>query len=304
MLKKIFSNILLVFLVIFILDFAIGKTLRYFYFNETSGLHYRTTYSMDSTNAEILIFGSSRANHHYVPEIFEDSLHQSFYNTGRDGNGTFYQLALVKTILKRYTPKTIIFEYSSVFAKGVEEYDQMSSLLPYYKTHKEIRPLIELRSPYEKIKLLSEIYPFNSQALTIAVGNLEINKKRTADDKGYLALHQEWPYQLDSIADEKKIEVDTTKVRAFRECLSTAKNMGIKVYVVFSPIYRRYKTNQQVDICRQICHEQNIPFWDYSKDSFFLSHRNLFLDLLHLNNNGAVAFSKMIANKIKHYKTD
>ena len=140
---------------------------------------------MDSTLADMLIIGSSRANHHYVPSVFEDSLKISFYNAGRDGNGTFYQLALLKTILKRYTPKIIVFDYSSVFVKGAEEYDQMASLLPYYRTHKEIQPLVEMKSPFEKIKLLSEIYPFNSQLLTISVGNLKMNKKRVADDKGY-----------------------------------------------------------------------------------------------------------------------
>ncbi len=155
MFKKLTFNILIILSIIVLIDFVSGRILRYFYFHETSGLHYRTTYSMDSTRAQILIIGSSRANHHYVPSVFEDSLHKTFYNAGRDGNGTFYQLALLKTILKRYTPEIIVFDYSSVFVKGTEEYDQMASLLPYYRTHTEIRSLVEMRSPFEKIKLLS-----------------------------------------------------------------------------------------------------------------------------------------------------
>ena len=55
--KKIAVNIGLVIIVVFILDLAIGKTLRHFYFTETSGTHYRTTYAIDSTKAEILVFG-------------------------------------------------------------------------------------------------------------------------------------------------------------------------------------------------------------------------------------------------------
>ena len=36
---------------------------------------------------DVLIMGSSRAHHHYVPEIISDSLGLSCYNTGKDGNG-------------------------------------------------------------------------------------------------------------------------------------------------------------------------------------------------------------------------
>ena len=47
---------------------------------------------MELTKADLLVFGSSRANHHYVPEVFEDSLKLTFYNTGKDGSGIFITL--------------------------------------------------------------------------------------------------------------------------------------------------------------------------------------------------------------------
>ena len=187
--KKIILNIVIVGVLVFVIDFSIGRTLRYFYFKETSGLHFRTTYAMEKTEADILVFGASRANHHYIPEVFKDSLEMSFYNTGRDGNGIFFQTALLKSVLKRYSPKVIILDYAGGFEKGGEDYDRMSPLLPYYRTHEEIRSIVELKSPFERIKLLSEIYPFNSQILTIAIGNLEINKKRKPDNEGYVPLY-------------------------------------------------------------------------------------------------------------------
>ena len=303
MLKKIFFNISVIAIVIIVLDFTIGYTLRYFYFKETSGLNYRTTYSMDSTKAEVLIFGSSRANHDYVPEIFEDSLKQTFYNTGRDGNGIFYQQALVKTILKRYTPKIMVFEYAGTFAKGCEEYEQMASLLPYYRTHPEIRKIIELRSPYEKIKMLSGIYPFNSQLLTIAVGNLEMNKKREIDNKGYIALNKEWQYELDSVADKKYTQIDSNKIRAFRETITDPKNAGAQVFVVFSPVFQKYSRNDDLVLCEKLCAAENIPFFDFSKDSSFLANRAWFQDVLHLNHKGATEFSKLLVSKINQYRS-
>ncbi len=298
MIKKLVLNTGLVVLVVFILDFAIGRTLRHFYYKETSGFHFRTTYSMEKTDAEILIFGSSRANHHYVPEIFEDSLGMTFYNTGRDGNGIFYQQALLKSVLKRHKPKIIILDYRGEFNKLRTEYDQMSSILPYYRTHNEIRKTIELRGEFEKIKLLSEIYPFNSQILTIAMGNMEANKNRNPDNKGYVALETAWPPKLETYTSTKEYMVDSNKVNAFRDFVSAARISGASVYVVYSPLYQKIARNQEAEVCKQICTEERIQFWDFSRDSYFLSRQNLFYDVNHLNHTGAKIFSSIIADKI------
>jgi hypothetical protein len=298
--KKIILNIAIVFIVVFVLDFAIGSTLRNFFFKESSGLHYRTTYAMETTKAEILVFGSSRANHHYVPEIFEDSLKMSFYNTGRDGNGVFFQTALLKSILKRYTPKIIILDYAGGFGKEANDYDRISSLLPYYKKHEEIRNIIELKSPFERMKLLSKIYPFNSEILTIAIGNLDINKKMNSDNKGYVALYKEWQSNIDSIDPVSDYEVDSNKLDAFRVFINTAKKSGAKVYVIFSPIFLKYNRSQDIEICNEICSAENVCFWDYSKDKLFLNNNGFFQDVQHLNHNGALIFSKLICNSIQH----
>lgn len=297
MLKKIIINIAVVFAIVFALDFVIGRAIRFFYFKETSGLHFRTTYSIEKTTADILVFGSSRANHHYVPEVFEDSLKISFYNTGRDGNNIIYQTAILKSILNRYTPKMIICDYAWGFEKG--EIDRISSLLPYYRLHKEIRKFVELKSPFEKVKLLSEIYPFNSQILTIAIGNMEINKKRSRDDKGYIALFEEWQDEIDSIPNDKIYELDSNKISYFREFISVAKESGAMVYIVYSPIFQKYDKNQEIDICKNICKSENVPTLDFSRDTLFLQNKQLFYDIEHLNHKGALIFSNLVVEKIK-----
>ena len=127
-------------------DFIIGNLLRKLYFSQISGLLHRTTYSIDKTEADILIFGSSRANHHYDSKLFEESTGQYTYNTGRDGNFIFYQTALLKSILKRYKPKQIILDFEGTFAFNQNDYDRIAALLPYYKSHKEIRDIVLLKS--------------------------------------------------------------------------------------------------------------------------------------------------------------
>ena len=166
--KRLLINVSLVIIAIFLCDLGIGNILKFFYFRQASGAAYRTTYAIDSTTAEILIFGSSRANHHYVPGAFEDSLHCTFYNTGRDGNFILYNFAIFKAITKRYTPKSIIFDINpDEIEYRISSYERLSSILPYYHGHPEIRSTVNLRSPFEKIKLISATYPYNSILLTI-----------------------------------------------------------------------------------------------------------------------------------------
>jgi hypothetical protein len=209
-------------------------------------------------------------------------------------------VALLKAILKRYTPEIIILDYKGGFDEGREEYDQITSLLPYYRTHKEIRDVVELRGPFEKVKLLSEIYPFNSQPLTIGIGNMDINKSRNPDNKGYVALETEWPPEMQVFTRTEGYEADSNKVNAFRDFVAMAKNSGAKLYVVYSPLYQKLARNQEVEICSKICTQQGVSFFDYSKDTFFLSRRDLFYDVVHLNHEGASIFSGIIAGKIKN----
>jgi hypothetical protein len=305
MVKKIFLNIAFIILVVAILDFAIGKTLRHFYFTEKSGLHYRTTYSMDSTKAEILVFGSSRANHHYVPDIYEDSLHMSFYNTGRDGSSMLYNLAVFKSILKRYTPKIIIFDLvpKSLYYNAVN-YERLSSLQPYYSDHPEVKDIVQLRGPYEKYKLFSSIYPFNSGLLAIIMGNLEINKKRKGDQKGYVPL-------LNCIKDTSLISLvdstdnfDTTHVQALNYIARICKLKNILLLFVNSPIYANIPTPASAEVFSRIADEYNAVFLSYLNDSLFLKSPSLFNDRGHLNDKGAKIFSTMLVHQIKSIESN
>jgi hypothetical protein len=298
MVKKIIINIVIVFFVTLAIDFAFGRMLRYFYFKEKTGLHFRTTYVMESNRADILIFGSSTASHHYIPDIFETSMKMSCYNAGRDNTCIFYQTAILKSVLKRYSPRIIVLDFPGVEIE-MKEYDQLSSLLPYYRTHEEIRNILELKSPFEKIKLLSEIYPFNSQFSSIVVGYLKINKKIKPDNNGYIALNNQWIAYFDSIPNSNNYLVDSKKLSSFREFISLAKGSRAKVFVVYPPLFQKCDNRQEIEVCNRICNSENVPFWDFSNDSLFLYNKQLFHDLTHLNHEGAIVFSNLVVKKLK-----
>jgi hypothetical protein len=263
-------------------------------------LYYRTTYAIDSTNAEILVFGSSRANHHYVPDVFMKYLKGTFYNAGREGNFILYNYAVFKAVISRYTPEVIIFDLNSdELFHDKESYDRLSSLLPYYKDHAEIREIINLRGPFERVKIVSEIYPYNSKILTIIAGNLKMNHKRKDDVFGYVPLNK--TISDTSLRNLSTIQgtIDKNKVNALKSIIRVCKEKGIGLFIVVSPVYARVEKNDSLKLLAQITATENIQFYDLTGDSIILANPGFFQDQDHLNNRGAEYFSEIIANRIR-----
>ena len=280
-----------------LMDVTIGSLLRYFYFRQEAGEIYRTVNAFDKTEADLLIFGSSTASHNFHPNAFNGYINGSFYNTGRDGCTIFYQYALLKSVLKRYTPKIIILNFDQAeFIDEPETYDHLSALLPFYRDHPEIRDIIELKSPYEKVKLFSQIYPFNSYIFSIAIGSSKQNKMRRGDYQGYVPLDGSLKGPLQNGSTIVDFAIDPVKVQYYKYFMEACKLAGVKLIVVCSPFhvkpnYELYNTQ----LGKKITEGYGLSFNNYSKDSMFLKHPEYFDDISHLNDKGALIFSRIVA---------
>ena len=169
--------------IIILIDFTAGSILNKLYFMQNHGFDYRTTFTMEQNTADLLVFGASSANHHYRPDAFGKT-NLSFYNCGRDGNFIFYHYAILQATLKRYKPKLVILDITEEdFYKSPDSYDRISSLLPYYKTHPEIKEIVEMKSKWEQFKMLSRIYPFNSKIISSFTGYIDMYDKRFEEEK-------------------------------------------------------------------------------------------------------------------------
>lgn len=298
--KQSFILKIFVFILVFgILDFGIGTILKHYYFKQHSGFLFRTSYAINETNADVLIFGASTANHQYYPDIFEKRLNLSYYNVGRDGTSILYHYAILKTILKRYTPKIIILDVRRELAVKSDSYDRLSMLLPYFDKHPEMDQIIELKSPYERIKMLSSIYPYNSLLFSIMAGNAENNPYRYKDIKGYLPLTRIWNEPLGNLSTPFYKELDSTKVKIYESFIKDCIDAKVKLYIVSSPNFFKMKYIDESDKKgKQIAQKYNVKFLDYSQDSLFLANSKYFVDIHHLNNDGAIILSNKIADVI------
>ncbi|MEP7142740.1 MAG: hypothetical protein ABI707_07710 [Ferruginibacter sp.] len=285
----------------FIFDFIIGGIFNYFYFKQTSGWEYRTKYSIEDTKADILIFGASRAQQQYNPVFFEERLNQTCYNVGRDGEPFFYSYAILKGVLNRYAPKIVILDIENmVFKESQNSYDRLAVLLPFYKKHPELRSIIELRSAFEKLKLQSRIYPYNSLLFKIAMGNTEFNKKRNEDIKGYLPLTGALDEPIRAVElSKKRYAIDSNKVNFFKMFINDCGKANIKLFIVCSPYFIHSNgMDTSVVIAKEIAKERNIDFIDFSKDETFLTNSRLFDDTVHVNFTGSELFSNKLIDTI------
>jgi hypothetical protein len=260
----------------------------------------RITYAISKAEEEVIILGSSRANHHYVPAVLEDSLKMSVYNAGCDGQFVFYDYCVLKNILYRNKTQVVILDILPwEFQKG-RGYQKLSVLLPYYYVDTTIQKIVNLRSKFEKFKTLSNLYRYNSMISTIVVNNVFPKKK--SSQKGYLPLTHKWksPIAMADSAAVSSLQLDTIKINVFKKILSIAKKRGVKVYVFVSPWFVKCRrTPASVAMGKKICADFNVPFFDFSKNDYFLKHPELFHNPNHLNNNGAEVYTSLISSIIK-----
>jgi hypothetical protein len=295
-----FVRLLILFMILFVIDYLLGSLFRYLYFKQESGELYRITYCIEKTNEDILVVGSSRANHHYHPEVFEKRLDLSFYNTGVDGEHIFYQAAILKGVLKRYTPKIVLFDFvEGEFGIDPVSYDRLSSLLPYYKDHPEIRSIINLKSPYEKYKLLSKLYPYNSEIFQILLGDTKYKKEKHEDIKGYIARKEVWDEPVKIMNYPEKYPLDSNKIKIFESIIKDCAHAGAKLYIICSPYFFDAKNQEYcIRLGKQIAQKYNIEFFDFSSNTAFTKNSNLFADYSHLNDTGARLFSEMVIDSL------
>src|SRR5262249_41279149 len=75
-------------------DRLIGAAAEHWYFKTSDGDTGGEINSLLRKQSDILVFGDSRAESHYVPDILRSDLHASVFNAGFKGSNSLFQYAL------------------------------------------------------------------------------------------------------------------------------------------------------------------------------------------------------------------
>jgi len=275
-------------------DFLAGQLLQRLYLNQRSGSAFKTVYAVEKCREPLVIMGSSRAYHHYNTSLIEKKTGLKGYNLGRDGSGILYDYAVFNTICERAVPKCLVLDINlEEFQQQQITYDLLYQLLPHYKKNAYIREVVNLRSPFEFLKAQSSLYRHNSQLFYTLVYNFGSQK----EEKGFLPLHG----KIDSsihYPPQTEGATDSLLVHYFERLIQTAQRKGTRMYACVSPTLNEYLQSKSLAITRLLCDQYNIRFYDFSTDTAFTCHRELFSDYSHMNAEGAQLFSERIADSI------
>ncbi len=310
-LKLLIRNFAIFIVLLFICDRIIGYALEKSYFSLKVGQFAQTTYTLDKASPEILVFGSSRALHHYSSEILSGRLHKTIYNAGSDGQFLPYYCAAQEVILQRKIPKIIILDVN-IWELGPNEskYIKLASLLPYVSEHPILKKYTSEISDFENLKFISKTYPYNSTLLISTYDHIFSNKI-PVDDRGYFPLVRTMPkHQFESYKEQQRIyndkrakqniKIDKKAMDYYHQFLQRCKDLNIKTYVIISPTILKEPKSKEKILLEIIAQEySNVTFLDYSHDANYNNHYQLFADEFHLNNTGAEKFSKELAERIK-----
>jgi hypothetical protein len=292
--------------ILFILDFIIGKALEYAYFSQHKGRLYETTYSLQNVDSECLIFGCSRALQHYDPAVIEKIAGLTTYNLGSDGQSIIYHKLVLENILSRYKPKLIVLELFEVkdFAVGPwanQATERLSYLFPYLNRYPNLKEALWKRTKYEKIKLISQTYRYNSMILRIIEGNFGFFDYDEREN-GFRPNNFKLKEPLEKKSLPPGTIYDEEKVKYFYDFVDLCRNNDIPLYVVISPRY--IICDNCSSFSHEICNKAKVELHDFSSESHFLSNIKYFGDLSHLNLEGSRLYSEFIGSKLRDFYND
>ena len=151
--KSFIIKILVFAVLLLAVDISIGKVFAILQERAPYGNWQRFRYINDEMKDEILIMGSSRASHHYVPKIIEDSLGMSCYNCGVDGNGIIMFGGNFQMFSSRYSPKMIIYDLSR-FDTAEDDHSKYLGWLRAYYDRDCISKMFDEVDEMEKYKMM------------------------------------------------------------------------------------------------------------------------------------------------------
>jgi hypothetical protein len=296
--KKFIIKILIFIALLVAIDCIIGVTFDYISSNAKGGKTARYKYINDETSEDLLILGSSHAVHHHIPSIYEQHTGLSAYNCGVDGNGIILAYMQLKNILNRYTPKIIIYEYTPNFDVLKNDNHKYLGAARQLYGRPEIDSVFLKVDPMEQYKMKVNSYKYNSEFTAILTDYL---RSKPEGYKGYLPFYGIIDYPVNE-ADKssQKVEFDEVKLYYLNHFMKDCSERGIKLIVAISPQY--LPAHIEMTHLKRLAAKYHIKLFDFSNDTTFLNHNELFYDSTHLNNVGAELYTKKMISTLQTAK--
>ena len=297
--KKITIGVLSFCALLIAADWAVGTWSEKMYYKSKYGIFHRQIYCLTESQDEFMILGSSRAAHHYVPQIFEDSLGMSCYNAGSDGMCIYYHYGILASRIQRgCPPKMVILEVIGTDAEVSQGATfsleaALDRYAPHYGEFPEIDSLFAFNGWKERVKLMSKTYRYNSKL----VQTIKCNYIPWPEERGYEALTgmmqvAEGVKAADVLATTSSEEpiIEERKLLYLQKFIDDCKANNIQLVMCYSPYYGQ-SVPKSIRIIEGLAKRNDVPFMNYGDDVRF-QNPEYFQDASHLNDTGARVYSE------------
>ncbi len=262
-------------------------------------------------NADIVIYGSSRAWLHINSTMMEDSLKINTYNLGINSHNFWLEYFRHSLLLKyNKKPKLIIHALDmATLDKRVDLFNP-DQFLPYMLFNKEMKSVINGYKGYTNADFIIPLlryYGKKDAILGVIKYCLHPNKNPVKRIKGYEgASDLSWHNDLDKAKKQMNFyqpKLDTATIRLFEKHLADCKQQGIKILLLYTPEFidgQMFTKNREevIAIFRNFGFKYNVPFMDYSNDTMSYQ-KKYFFNAEHLNKLGAEIFTKKLIDTLR-----
>jgi hypothetical protein len=255
-------------------------------------------------NAELLITGSSRALTHYDPRIIQQATGYKTFNIGLNGSQTDMQLAVLKTYLRHNRRPSLLVHNLDSFAfettRGGVSFPGL--YLPYLSEEPIYATLEQIDQEIWKSRRLP-LYGYAVEDMNftwlVGLGGLVGWNPRENRHLGFEPRHTPWTGDFESFKrrnpDGVRFPIEPEGLVAFEELLRLCRELGIRVLLVYSPVYHEMQAlerNREEVFARfqEFSKRHGASLWDFSRSPVAFD-RTYFYNSQHLNAKGAARFS-------------
>jgi len=308
-LTKIFRNIWVILLILFVLFFF--TALSSFYTNkfESHFFRYRGVFEWGSTyersidllkwsekekNNKGLILGSSVAYRNINPYILQNNTKIDWFNCASSSQSPIVSSALLKNPVKYKTEFLILDLYYNIITnkgfEGIEDWINNSQF--------ELGLKYKLISQTQKsFKLyMKAFYTWVRSKINPKLRFIKSNRNGTYIGKGFVCSPNGM-YPIESVDTSFK-KVNYFKIDKLVNLVNKCKEKRIQLILVKPPVVNRI-TNDNLDA---FCKKNNIYSIDFEKNNFISRHKNqlnkMYYDNHHMTCFGSEIYSKELSNEL------
>ena len=294
--KSFFLKVFLFFACVVVMDILFGKVFLYLRAHAKGGSTANCEYIANSANEDIIILGSSRATHHYIPQIIEDSLGVTCYNCGEEGNGIVLAYGRLIMLTNRYKPQLVIYELTPSY--DYEKTESNSKYLGYLRPYYEVNGIRGIFDDFDdelsSLKMNSSMYRNTGKLLP----NLVDNIIKRDNQKGFAPLYGRMSIISRNSSAKNKNEVDSLKLSYMERMIVDARRNHIPLIFMVSPCYNTDNYYIDLEPALSLCEKYGISLYNYIDYKPISDHLDYFQDEEHLNVDGAIAYTNIIIEEV------